>query len=173
CGESFFRTTTEDGYVFTGERKHLNYFLNYSVPVILILCDPVTEKCWWCEIDPLETDETSDGWRITVPFNQQFDPSSKEKLAALAGASQDYLPQLQKYWAINKILQRPVSVLMVVALREDVEAGDISHTLGILLRLCASKRLIRKYVARVDVSILGYENDPRRLLDIPEVRTWV
>src|SRR5262249_23636353 len=73
CGETFFRESNEIGYIFYGERKHLNYFLNYPLPVLIILCHPTTKECWWCSVDPFEIEDTATGWRIVVPFNQSFD----------------------------------------------------------------------------------------------------
>src|SRR5258705_584389 len=104
CGKSFFRNKTTDGFVFYGQKRHLNYYLNYSLPVIVILCDPKTGECWWCKIDSLESEQTKQGWRITVPYAQRFDESSKARLLKLAGHAQDYMPALEHYWSGNQLL---------------------------------------------------------------------
>lgn len=173
CGKSYFKSKNEDGYIYYGEQKHLNYFLNYSIPVILILCDPETEKCFWCEVDAVEMEETETGWQITVPFNQVFDASAQNKLAAIAGSAQDYLPDMQQYWFVNDLLQKYAEMLLLVVDRhKHIEAGDISDVLNSLNRLFVKKKLTKKYKERVDISVYGYDEDPRALYEIPEVRSW-
>lgn len=134
CGKSYFKSKNEDGFVYRGEPKHLNYFINYSTPVIVILCDPLTKKCYWREVDARDTDETETGWEITVPFDQTFDASAKDRLAEMAGSAEDYLPQLQQYWLGNKVLLHRDNkiVMLVVDRHEHIERGDITDVLSAL-----------------------------------------
>ena len=46
-GPSYFREPNEDGFVFRGQTKHLKYWLNYSLPVLVVLCDPEERVCYW------------------------------------------------------------------------------------------------------------------------------
>ena len=44
-GESYFKEPTSEGIVFRGERKHYDYWLNHSLPVIIVLYNPENDKC--------------------------------------------------------------------------------------------------------------------------------
>lgn len=173
CGESYLKKKAKDGFIFTGEQKHLNYFLNYPVPVLITLCHPETKQCWWCEVDPTEMEEAASGWQITVPFTQSLDVSAREKLSRLAGPVKDYIPELRHFWSVNNLLEKYANTLCIVVAREDVESGDIDMALGTLKRISLNKRLARNHKDKVDISIFGYRDDPRELYEIPEVRRWV
>jgi len=172
CGKSFFKTSNIDGYVFYGELKHLNYYLNYSIPVIIILCDPEENVCWWSEVDPLETDRTKTGWQITIPFNQRFDLHAQKMLIDLAGPITNYHEELEHYWKSNKMLTMPAKNMDIVVAREDIEKQDTSRVLAILERFKSSKKITRTNKERLSMSVYGYEQDKRELFEIPEVRTW-
>lgn len=174
CGTSYFKSKNEDGYVYHGKQKHLNLFINYSIPVILILCDPRTRRCIWREIDPRDTDETETGWEITVPFDQAFDASAKDRLTEMAGLATDYLPKLQQYWLGNKVLLHRDNkiVMLVVDRHEQIEKGDITDVLSALRRFRDTDKLTKKYKGRLEISVYGYESDPRELYEVPEVREW-
>ena len=171
-GKSYFRSTNEDGFVFYGEIKHLNYYINYSLPVIIILCDPDCEQCWWSEIDPLETARTGTGWQITIPLNQKFDLTAKEVLTELAGPIQNYHSELEQYWHVNELLTMPKAFIDIVITREDIETQDTSRVLSILERFRSSKKVAKENLEKVSVSVYGYEEDSRELFEIPEIRAW-
>ena len=38
-GNSYLREMDRDFWCFTGERKHLNYYLNHDIPVLVVLVD--------------------------------------------------------------------------------------------------------------------------------------
>jgi hypothetical protein len=172
CGESFFRQTNDDGFIFNGARKHLNYFINYPLPILIILCDPNTRECWWSVFNPLETEDTASGWRITIPYSQRFNHESKAALAALAGPAKDYLPELEEYWRLNKLMEQAEFLHLVIP-REDIETGNIDAALSILNRIRATQKLTQNNREKVDLSVFGYEDDPRELFEIPRVRAWV
>src|SRR5690242_2991017 len=40
CGHSFFAEFNELGFIFRGKPKHINYWVNHSLPVILTISNP-------------------------------------------------------------------------------------------------------------------------------------
>ena len=46
-GDSYFKEMKEDKVVFRGENKHYNYWLNHSLPVIIVIYSPSIYKCIW------------------------------------------------------------------------------------------------------------------------------
>lgn len=87
-GPSYFSEEHENGYIFRGEKKHLNYWLNHSLPVIIILCDLEASTCRWVEVNRSNTTELDVGWKIVVPKSQYLEILQKEKLIQIAGRPQ-------------------------------------------------------------------------------------
>src|SRR5687767_1864862 len=53
CGASYFAETNRWGFVY--QTKHFNYLANCPIPVLLILCHPETNECYWVKFAPEET----------------------------------------------------------------------------------------------------------------------
>lgn len=90
-GASYFREENSEGYVFRGRIEHLNYWDNYSLPVIIVLCDRDKKLCIWESIDKSKVQVISeDTWKITVPKDKIFGGGSIRKLVELAGKQSKY-----------------------------------------------------------------------------------
>lgn len=45
-GTSYFKNITNSGWLFYGDNKHLNYYLNNANPIIIIIVNPDTNECF-------------------------------------------------------------------------------------------------------------------------------
>ncbi|WP_264520651.1 DUF4365 domain-containing protein [Flavobacterium sp. N1994] len=88
AGPSYFQEPTENGFVYRGKKKHLKYWLNHSLPVIVILCDLVNDISYWTEVNRTSITKLKKGWKIIIPKNQILDESNRRNLLAIAGAPQ-------------------------------------------------------------------------------------
>lgn len=88
-GESYFEETTSEGIVFRGERKHYDYWLNHSLPVIIVLYNPKNDKCYWNIVNSETATLTSKNWKIEVPFSNLLE-NAKSKLFELADNLTEY-----------------------------------------------------------------------------------
>lgn len=172
CGLSYFAKKDEDGFVFRGDRKHLNYLLNHPSPVVLVLCNPRTEECFWAIFDPELTSPAGRGWRIAVPEDQRMAREAAGQLAEVAGPPHDYVPELEEYWRANSILDQEWGVVLYVVDRSDVESRDVEPAVSFFSQLLRTRAAARRNVSRAEISVHGYDDDPRELFEIPEVRAW-
>ncbi|MDQ0902748.1 DUF4365 domain-containing protein [Paenibacillus sp. V4I7] len=101
-GQSYLRERTNNGYLYRGKMKHLNYWKNHSLPVILILCDDIEGESYWVQITDDNAIVLENHWAIRVPFTQQLNISSKRKLELIAGNQTDYEKRLH-----SLVLARP------------------------------------------------------------------
>lgn len=62
--------------------------------------------------------------------------------------------------------------LTVVISRQQVEAGDINEPLSVLLTLLNREAAI-KLCERVEIGVAGFDDDPRELYEIQEVRNFM
>jgi ribA/ribD-fused uncharacterized protein len=87
-GERYLRERTLTGFVFRGSTEHLQYWLAYAVPVILIICDPNSETCWWQLVDLQGVRFHKSGWSTEIPFSQRLDASAAAPLLKISSRFQ-------------------------------------------------------------------------------------
>lgn len=171
-GASYFLSKTNGGWKFAGENKHLNYFLNSNFPVLIILVDLSLQKAFWVEFDVNKTEKTKNGWSITVPEENILDERSKEKLSGLTGDVIDYMPQIEYQWEINEQIKE-CSIAFICVGKNEILTKDVRGFGQLSNRLTISEEMITKSRGKISFFIDGYDNDPREIYEIPEVRTWI
>ena len=60
CGDSWFARQNQEGYRFTDEIRHLDYWLSHSLPVILILYNHHTHTAVWTPVEKSRVDSRQD-----------------------------------------------------------------------------------------------------------------
>jgi hypothetical protein len=70
-------------------------------------------------------------------------------------------------------LKNLTDFLNVVISREEIETGNLEQSLRTLNQLLLDKETISHFFERVDIGFSGYDDDPRELWDIPEVKQFV
>lgn len=83
CGFSFFKEETEDGFIFRGALKHLNYWIDHSLPVLITITHPETNLTYWAEVTRGTTTVFEKGWKLVIPKNQVLSIESKDELQAI------------------------------------------------------------------------------------------
>ena len=63
--------------------------------------------------------------------------------------------------------------VILVFSRRQVEERDLSEPLGFLRRLTADRDIALEFCGRISLVVDGYNDDPRELFDIPEVRSFL
>jgi Domain of unknown function (DUF4365) len=86
-GMSFISEETPDAYVFRSEDKHVSYWLNHSMPVILVLYNPDTNLLYWEHIHRDTVKSTGKNWKLLVPKANVFVDNNRT-LRALAALTQ-------------------------------------------------------------------------------------
>jgi hypothetical protein len=63
--------------------------------------------------------------------------------------------------------------LSITISRQDIEKKNLEPTIEILNSLLVDTKTILKFFDRVDIGITGYDNDPRELWEILEVKQFI
>ena len=84
-GSSWFKEKTKRGIVFREDLAHLEYWLNHSLSVIIVLYDPTTETAYWQVVNEKNVIRTKKAWKIEVPLEQTVTESFKQTFEELAG----------------------------------------------------------------------------------------
>jgi len=171
-GQSYFAEKNSFGWVYRDEIEHLNYYLNHQIPVIILLVDEKEDKVYWCLCDAEKTEQAGGNWKITVPFNQEFNRNAKSELEKYVSPLIDYASQLQNFWDENNALKAFERIVFIVDKQSIIQKKYHELILGIE-RLKVNPALIEASKGKVDIRIHGYDSDERELYEIKEVIVWV
>ena len=83
-GASYFSEEKNGCYVYRGDNEHLRYWVNHSLPVIIVLVHEKTEKIVWQHVTPSGITKTPKGWKLHVPKHQHLDEHGIKALAQIA-----------------------------------------------------------------------------------------
>ncbi|MBU5439865.1 DUF4365 domain-containing protein [Tissierella sp. MSJ-40] len=87
-GVSYFREIKENSIVFRSDARHLSYWINHSLPVIIILYNPDTTECIWEYINMDTAVKVSDtNYKILISRENIFNGNAKVKLEQLTSYS--------------------------------------------------------------------------------------
>ncbi|MEZ2224653.1 DUF4365 domain-containing protein [Microcoleus sp.] len=79
-GESWFKEKIDEGIVFRGSLEHLKYWSEHSLPVIITLYNPSSEKVFWQAVLPKYITRTPKAWKIVVPHSKKLDKQAELEL---------------------------------------------------------------------------------------------
>ncbi|EYU13887.1 DUF4365 and DUF1817 domain-containing protein [Photorhabdus aegyptia] len=169
-GSSFFTEKNKWGYIYRGEQKHFNYLANYPIPTLIVICHPEKNDCYWTLFDPEATSKAGNNWKITIPFENKLE-SSKNTIISLLPPPTDYLSEVESYWAMNDIIVDHKHFLFIIG-RDEVDALDVLSAREFFDRIKSTRELAEHCQGKIEISFHGYDQDPRELFEIPEVRAF-
>lgn len=79
-GDGWFKEKNETGIIFRGEPKHLEYWQEHSLPVLIILYNVKEEIAYWQIVNQETVQNTGKGWKLIVPFENKVEQNSKEAI---------------------------------------------------------------------------------------------
>ncbi|MBB3159228.1 hypothetical protein FHS07_002946 [Microbacterium proteolyticum] len=87
-GRSAFAQPSSDGWTFRVKARHASYWLNHSLPVVLVLVDVDGEKCYWQVISSSTLRKTGKSFTVNVPARNTVRSAALDwsKLAAARAA---------------------------------------------------------------------------------------
>jgi hypothetical protein len=86
AGESWFREWSEEfgWWVFRSDQKHLDYWLNHVLPVIVVMYDPTSDMAYWEIVATHTVRLTEKGFVLPIPQDQPFTVEARAALLAVA-----------------------------------------------------------------------------------------
>lgn len=82
-GESWFREEQDGKIVFREDQKHYKRWIGYSMPVLIVLCDIVSEECcyeWFCKENVVLTQK---GCKLLISRENCLNFNSRKKLTLI------------------------------------------------------------------------------------------
>ncbi|OQK25960.1 hypothetical protein XM69_c11768, partial [Vibrio parahaemolyticus] len=96
-GESYFKESNNNGYVFRFSDRHQEYWINHCLPVIVALYNPDTELVLWEKIQPNNIKSTGKGWKLTIPYKNLLGTKSGIKISSLATINKSGYEDVDQY----------------------------------------------------------------------------
>ncbi len=171
CGDSYLSKKSQGGIKYKGNKKHLNYYLNLQIPIVMVAISSDCSQGFWVEFDIEKTTESSSGWWIEIPKKNRLDITAKNFFADLAGEGNDFSEEIQKLWAIDKVLSH-TSLLGIAISKSEVRAESLSTLSSIIKKMTKNKKMMLSRRASAEIFFPEYDSDPREIYEIPEVRRW-
>lgn len=127
-GQSFFREAKDGHFVFRGVKRHLEYWLDHCIPVILVIYDKTTGSAYWQEVNRSTVILTEKGFKVNILKKNLLKYKSREALANIAFFSSKYpykLWQLQNSLEEIKLMAKRRLFLYIEI--DDVPNSDVCH----------------------------------------------
>ena len=95
-GNSYFKSTTKQGYQYFGDIKQLNYYSNSQEPIFIIIMDDNFEEMNWVQFDVRKTKLVNPSkWWIEIPSKNQMKNNLKEALLNAVSPVIDFEKEMQ------------------------------------------------------------------------------
>ena len=82
-GKSFFKEGNGDHFVFRGTKKHLQYWLDHSIPVIIVLYNKETNCAYWQVVNESTVHLTDKSFKINIPKRNLLELNSRQQLTSI------------------------------------------------------------------------------------------
>ena len=90
CGKSYFRSMTEEHIRIRVSKSHMTYWIDHSIPVVVIVCDPRDRRCYWKLITASDAVYTKNACVLHINRNNVFSNKSKYSFQSIANESLVY-----------------------------------------------------------------------------------
>lgn len=170
-GTSYFREDSHGDVVFYGELKHLNYYANLDIPVIIVLHNPETDLTIWESFDLNKIDTSEKNWKCSLSKNKTFDKSSKKDILQLVPETHNVQEFAKKQTKINNEILKSDFIWYAIP-KDDILNMNTNDFINFIKRIEGNRSLARHCMQKIDISVSGYDFDKRELWEIKEVRLW-
>lgn len=71
-GKSFFEEAGPSSFIFRPEKKHVEYWLNHTMPVLVLFYHPDEKAMYWQQVTKENLGKSGKGWKLTIPTSQRM-----------------------------------------------------------------------------------------------------
>jgi hypothetical protein len=78
-GASWFHEPADGGWWYRPDEDHVTYWLHHSLPVVVVLYDPIDKACHWQLVNATTLEQSKNGgWKLFVPEANLLDAQAAE-----------------------------------------------------------------------------------------------
>ena len=83
AGPSYFKESIGDSYVFRADSRHIEYWFDHCLPVLICLCDLDSRQVYWQVVNAETASSTGKRFKVLVPMSQRLDSNYEANLRNL------------------------------------------------------------------------------------------
>lgn len=107
-GKSYIRRTSGGSIAYYADKRHIIYWAEHSLPVVLIVYSPNENRAWWVDIKEYISQRPTmlgdeGGCVIKIPNSQIFDENTKNVLENLANTPSDKLDLDERKYSLATV----------------------------------------------------------------------
>ena len=148
-GKSFFKEVKDDHFVFRGSKKHLQYWLNHSIPFVLIIYDKETHSAYWEEVNESTVLLANNSFKVNISKINLLNSENKEHLTSIGFFKHRYE---YRFWQLQSSIEEinlliKKQLFLYVEIDSIPKSDDYHITLLLADENCenASKIIYRHY----------------------------
>lgn len=128
-GSSYIKVDQEGNIVHYTDERHIRYWAEHSLPVLLVVYNPEQEIAWWCDVKTYISRHPSllsqGPCRVVLPGTQQFNVESKDAFAELATVPQSPLILDRQYFSVISL--DDISTAQAKRYRAEILVGNVNN----------------------------------------------
>lgn len=172
-GDSYFRSKTNNGYKYYGENKHINYYINNMTDVYLVIISDDFKSIHWVKFEISKMMKSGKcGWCMEIPQRNILNERFKQNIFEVVGPIIDMEEIIKNNWEIDKLLRNSKHTFIQL-LREDIESLSFINIKELFDQYIKNNQVLIDKRNTIDIIFRGYDDDPREIFEIPEIRNWI
>jgi len=171
CGDSYYAPNTEGDIQYNGDNKHLNFYLNTTTPIILVVLNSSCTKGCWVQFKKEIIMPSTNGWHIEMPSRNVLSKDIIETWTSIAGPAIDHTDAIRNSWKLNDSLDA-AGVQFFQIEKDEILDLSFKSIEELIERSSRSRQSLIKNQGKVELFIDGFNEDPREIYEIPEIRNW-
>ncbi|MCR8828098.1 DUF4365 domain-containing protein [Pseudosulfitobacter koreensis] len=170
-GESYLSDENPLGFTFRGEGKHLNYYKNHPMPVLIIIGSPDRENCYWEVFDSEKIVARGGSWTLNIPKRNVLQ-NDKVKLLKLLPDIETITEEAKHFWKVTTAMQD--GGIGIAAISEDeVRRKDTSFLHDFIGKILQQKTTTRNFQSKIEIMFDGVEDSQTEIFEIDEYRDYI
>jgi len=169
-GQSFFTESTPRGILFRGEGKHLKYYQNHPMPVLIVLVD-CDKRVHWTVFDMNRVVLVGQSWTIIIPLSSNLSLDKQELISLLPDLSNPQ-EELDHFWNIHNIAKDGGLVFAPIT-KLEVDTQNFQEIEAFIERILQRKETIKSFQDRIEIIFDGYNDTNAELYEIESCREYI
>ena len=170
-GDSYMSDENPFGFTHRGEMKHVNYYANHPMPVIILLGKPGVDECYWEVFDAEKIVPTGNSWTINIPRKNSLQ-HSKKRLLALLPEIESITEKTKDFWNLIKTAQNGGIGIAAIS-KEEVLKMDFSFVHDFFGKILQKPSTIRDLQSKIEILFDGVDDEQTELYEVPEYRDYI
>ncbi|WP_435132299.1 DUF4365 domain-containing protein [Formosa sp. A9] len=104
-GESFFNEENKENYVFRGSKKHSDYWLSHSIPIIIVIYNKFTNRAYWQEINKSTVILTKKAFKLNIPKINLLNTEAEGRLKRIGYFKNKYEYKLWQLRSASELIK--------------------------------------------------------------------